>query len=938
MKKKLLVFLAMIFALCAFAVAPRVIAEGSSCGNSVTETGETCDDGNKAPGDGCDATCQIEVPVVCGNGTVEAGEECDDDNSVNDDACDNTCHTVAQSQCGNGAIEQGETCDDGNLMPEDGCSEICAIEANWQCSGNPSLCALIAQCGNGAIEQGETCDDGNKAPGDGCDASCQTETTPTDTDADGIQDSLDNCTQVANPSQVDTDGDKVGDACDNCQNIANSSQVDSNSDGVGDVCTAPTDTDADGVPDSSDNCKFVANSNQADADSDGIGDACDNCTQVANPSQADTDGDKVGDACEAVQDSDQDGIDDSVDNCPLVRNSNQLDDDNDKIGNACDTYNCIATGAEVCGDQKDNDCDQSIDEDCTDTTAPTIRIDSPENNSEVSGNISLTTYGEDNNSLIKNVCILFGAENPDNPISSNNCKDLSQRESYSYNYAPTHIFSWNTASTTDGTYKVFAIATDNAGNVATSSPKTITINNYSLGTSGNQAKITNCQELQDVRNHLRWYYTIENDIDCSVTRSWNNGQGFEEIGHNNGFSGKIDGKNHIVSGIYINSGGNRGIFGYLQGGKIENVVFKDVDVICNSTYCAVLANVNSGTIEKVGITGKLACSGKCGGLASQNSGTISQSWADLEISSLDSGYGGPGYAGIIAGQNYGGRVTDCYAKGKMVATQGGGIVGLSENTNVFNSYSVAKVGNSSQWQDANGGLIGWQYQGASQTNSYWNKETSDRSIMCGSTQYNSPESCNDSNGLTDAQSKQWASYQGFDFEGIWRIDANKNDGYPYLAWQTFFTEKDLQNPVITILGDNPVTVYVGDAYNDAGATANDNKDGDITSRIKVKNMVNTAVIGSYLVTYDVMDETGNEANQMARTVNVIAKPAPVPVGGGGGGMSLGQLDPALKKIKPTVLGVSTSSKPAVLGAQSNRANLIKILIELLQLLLKLKTK
>ena len=38
------------------------------CGNSVIETGETCDDGNTVSGDGCSSTCQIEVPGGGGGG------------------------------------------------------------------------------------------------------------------------------------------------------------------------------------------------------------------------------------------------------------------------------------------------------------------------------------------------------------------------------------------------------------------------------------------------------------------------------------------------------------------------------------------------------------------------------------------------------------------------------------------------------------------------------------------------------------------------------------------------------------------------------------------------------------------------------------------------------------------------------------------------------
>ena len=59
-------------------------------------------------------------------------------------------------------------------------------------------------------------------------------------------------------------------------------------------------------------------------------------------------------------------------------------------------------------------------------------------------------------------------------------------------------------------------------------------------------------------------------------------------------------------------------------------------------------------------------------------------------------------------------------------------------------------------------------------------------------------------------------------------------------------------------------------YTDAGATATDNYDGDLTSSIVTVNSVDTSVVGSYTVTYNVSDAAGNAATQVTRTVNVTA--------------------------------------------------------------------
>lgn len=57
---------------------------------------------------------------------------------------------------------------------------------------------------------------------------------PGDRDHDGIVDSVDNCPDIANASQVDEDGDGLGDVCDPCPPYADNH--DSDGDGVGDAC------------------------------------------------------------------------------------------------------------------------------------------------------------------------------------------------------------------------------------------------------------------------------------------------------------------------------------------------------------------------------------------------------------------------------------------------------------------------------------------------------------------------------------------------------------------------------------------------------------------------------------------------------------------------------------------------------------------------------
>src|SRR5207249_2449947 len=86
---------------------------------------------------------------------------------------------------------------------------------------------------------------------------------------------------------------------------------------------------------------------------------------------------------------------------------------------------------------------------------------------------------------------------------------------------------------------------------------------------------------------------------------------------------------------------------------------------------------------------------------------------------------------------------------------------------------------------------------------------------------------------------------------------------------------DTTPPVITLRGSPSVSVEIGSTYTDAGATASDNVDGNITSKIVTVNPVNTSLVGTYTITYNVSDSSGNAATQVTRTVNVVHTGAPI---------------------------------------------------------------
>lgn len=80
-------------------------------------------------------------------------------------------------------------------------------------------------------------------------------------------------------------------------------------------------------------------------------------------------------------------------------------------------------------------------------------------------------------------------------------------------------------------------------------------------------------------------------------------------------------------------------------------------------------------------------------------------------------------------------------------------------------------------------------------------------------------------------------------------------------------------PVITVLGLNPMTIFQNTVFADPGATAFDLEDATITP--SATGTVNTAVIGSYVITYTAIDSKGATAAPKTRTVNVVPAGTPI---------------------------------------------------------------
>lgn len=299
-------------------------------------------------------------------------------------------------------------------------------------------------------------------------------------------------------------------------------------------------------------------------------------------------------------------------------------------------------------------------------------------------------------------------------------------------------------------------------------------------------QITNCFQLQAMKDHLSSSFVLNNNIDCSMTSGWNNGLGFLPIGHfQDNFSGSLNGNNYVISDLFINKNDSyAGLFAFTFEAIISNIGLINVNFTSGDDFVGGLAGrVEDSEISNVYTSGIIAGSQSVGGII-----------GDIKASNILNSYS---TVQVSAESNY-----------------AGGIAGYVDSTSkINNSYSTGDVSGS----NFVGGLVGNTSAGVI-VNSYWYNHSGNPDVCVGYYDIE-PESseCGAIYNVSDLYSSNALVYaQGqenqWDFGNIW---LTRNDNLPILAGQggdnetEFYTLSYLSSAGGTLSGSTSQIVSAG---------------------------------------------------------------------------------------------------------------------------------
>ena len=313
------------------------------------------------------------------------------------------------------------------------------------------------------------------------------------------------------------------------------------------------------------------------------------------------------------------------------------------------------------------------------------------------------------------------------------------------------------------------------------------------------------------------YYVLDNDIDL-----------IDEWVPIYDFRGTFDGQGYSINNLYVLSTSKRedaGLFGWTT---VDGVTIKNVGVnigskgLTASTVGGLISLINAGSVMNCYVTGNVTSTGGVvGGLIGWSSGeaSVMNCYVTGNIAAISTSYAGRVFAGGLVGYSQSGAVVmNSYVTGDITITSlghgggydyvcAGGLIGYSGygSVTVKNSYTTGDITATSTGTLPvfAGGLVGYSWVGGiAVENSYTTGDIttsgfygtyagglasySDDGIVTKncyrlSSQKIIGDTINEAgNVLTPEEMKNQKSFIGWNFERIWAIDADVNEGYPYL--------------------------------------------------------------------------------------------------------------------------------------------------------------
>nr|HPN30854.1 right-handed parallel beta-helix repeat-containing protein [bacterium] len=301
--------------------------------------------------------------------------------------------------------------------------------------------------------------------------------------------------------------------------------------------------------------------------------------------------------------------------------------------------------------------------------------------------------------------------------------------------------------------------------------------NGGSGAAGDPYQISTPAHLNDVRNFLTSHFIVVNDINLNEA-PYNTGSGWEPIGTSGSkFQGNFDGRNKIISNLFISRSGesNIGLFGYTYKAVIQNVRLENVNVTGANGVGALVGYNDSSVITKSYTKGAVAGTGQVGGFVGYNN-NYSNINLCFNTATVNANNDVGGFAGY--NNNYS-KIIDCFNRGNVLTATNtfGNFLGYNQTSTasiVSNCYSSGSVPTSGTYRGAFAG-----YNNGTISNSFWNKETSGDPALGAINGGSGITSCS---GLVTSQMKTQNIFvdSGWNFTDTWIIDSSINDGYPYL--------------------------------------------------------------------------------------------------------------------------------------------------------------